>query len=95
MAMADPYRAFRQLERRIFRGVPELPEPLPPRDNTHVVERFTSRSQFGGNVSADLVSGARLIAVVTYDDEKGTVSYERPSLLSEATSRVASSVGED
>lgn len=44
--MADPYRAIRQLERFLFRGVPEKPQPMWPGDqNTYAPGRFTGRPQ--------------------------------------------------
>lgn len=71
--MFDPFRAFRQLERQIFRGVPEQPEPLWQRDlNAHVPERLTGRSQLPDFLPAAIIAEATLIATVVYlgPDEK-------------------------
>jgi hypothetical protein len=45
LEMANPYRAFRQLERKVFRGVPEQPESAWQRSpNAQATERLTGRA---------------------------------------------------
>jgi hypothetical protein len=76
--MANPYRAFRQLERKIFRGVPEQPEPISQRDiNAHVAERITGRSQRGGGVPNSAIENAKLIATVIFNFDSQEVFVER------------------
>jgi hypothetical protein len=76
--MTNPYRAFRQLERQIFRGVPEQPEPILQRDlNAHVPERLTGRSQLAGGLrGAVATDGATLIATIVYTEGTEKIVYE-------------------
>ena len=65
--MANPYRAFRQLERKIFRGVPEHPESVWQREhNAHVPERLTGKSQLDVGLPSAVTEGATLIATIVY-----------------------------
>ena len=75
--MINPYRAFRQLERLVFRGVPEQPEPIWLRDrNAHVPERLTGRSQLAGGLPADWREGAQLLVTVVYRPASLRIEYE-------------------
>ena len=77
--MIDPYRAFRQLERKIFRGVPEQPEPTWERDpNAHVPERLTGRSQRAEFTAASDLGG-RVIATFIYRPDDQVVEVEAPA----------------
>lgn len=77
--MANPYRAFRQFERMVFRGVPEQPEPISLRDgNAHVPERLTGRSQLGAALPANWSEGAVLLRTLVYRPASGQVDYEPP-----------------
>jgi hypothetical protein len=77
--MYNPYRAFRQLERKLFHGVPERPETSWGRDsNTLVPDRLTGRSQFGSEVSNRSLRNAKIIATIKYGDESDEVTYHRP-----------------
>ena len=71
------YRAYRQLERLLFFGVPERPEPMWEREGSHESsDRVTGRalvSSVRGSVSLD---GAETLATITYDPESGQVVYE-------------------
>lgn len=81
-SVADPYRAFRQLERKIFRGVPETPESMYERNfSSHVPERMTGRSQLAGGLPLTLIEGFPVLAVVTYRPALGQVSVERQQNL--------------
>lgn len=75
--MINPYRAFRQLERMVFRGVPEQPEPIWLHDrNAHVPERLTGRSQLSGGTPAEWRDGAQLLSVVVYTPSSESIEYE-------------------
>jgi hypothetical protein len=75
--MTNPYRAFRQLERMVFRGVPEQPEPIWLHDrNAHVPERLTGRSQLTGGLPANWREGARLLLTVVYHPDSQCIDYE-------------------
>lgn len=77
--MANPYRAFRQLERKIFRGVPEQPEPVWQRDlNAHVAERLTGKSQLTSSLPSAATEGATLISTVVYRPASEEILYEEP-----------------
>lgn len=84
--MTNPYRAFRQLERKIFRGVPEQPEPILERDNAHVPERLTGRSQLSFGLPVDATDGAEVIAVVTYRPDSGDIAYEPTARKTQSSS---------
>lgn len=77
-AKANPYRAFRQLERQLFLGVPERPELFWQRDgNNAVTDRLTGRSivsDHNGSISLD---GARVIAKTIYRPKTMQVSVRR------------------
>ncbi len=63
----NPYRAVRQLERQLFRSVPERPEPLWQRDgNNAVPDRLTGRSIVADRLSLVSMQGAQLIATTIY-----------------------------
>jgi hypothetical protein len=64
---ANPYRAVRQLERQLFRSVPERPEPLWQRDgNNAVPDRLTGRSIVADRLSLVSMHGAQLVATTIY-----------------------------
>lgn len=74
--MANPYRAFRQLERLVFRGVPEQPEPLWLRDgNAHVPERLTGKSQLGGALPFGVLKGAKAVGTIVYRFATEEIEY--------------------
>ena len=78
----NPYRAFRQLERKIFRGVPETPESMYERNfSSHVPERLTGRSQFAGGLPIASIERFPVIAVVTYSPATGLISTEHQQYL--------------
>lgn len=63
----NPYRAVRQLERQLFRSVPERPEPLWQRDgNNAVPDRLTGRSIVADRLASVSMEGAQLIATIVY-----------------------------
>jgi hypothetical protein len=66
--MANPYRAFRQLERWLFRGVPEHPEPTWQRDfNALVRDRQTGKSQLSYEPSRR-PKGRRIVTIIYRPD---------------------------
>lgn len=76
--MANPYRAFRQLERKVFRGVPEQPEPISHGDiNAQVAERHTGRSQLGARLPVGALDGAQLVATLVYNSDLDEVQCLR------------------
>jgi len=78
----NTYRAFRQLERKIFRGVPETPESVYERDfSSHVPERLTGRSQLAGGLPLALIERFPVVAIVTYRPAAGQISVERQQNL--------------
>lgn len=80
--MINPYRAFRQLERKIFRGVPETPESMYERNfSSHVPERLTGRSQFAGGLPIASIERFPVIAIVTYSPATGLISIEHQQYL--------------
>jgi hypothetical protein len=84
--MINPYRAFRQLERMVFRGVPEQPEPISLHDrNAHVPERLTGRSQLAGGLPADWREGAELLLIVVYRPASRSIGYETSQQQGRAT----------
>jgi hypothetical protein len=63
----NPYRAVRQLERQLFRSVPERPEPLWQRDgNNAVADRLTGRSIVADRLRSVSLEGAQVIATTVY-----------------------------
>jgi hypothetical protein len=68
--MVDPYRASRQFERQIFRGVPEHPETTAERDrNANVHERITGSSQHKDRTIPGAQEGWELVGTIFYDHE--------------------------
>lgn len=64
--MLDPYSAFRQLEREVFHGVPEQPEPSWQRHpNAQVADRLTGRSQLEPNQPSG-TNDLEVLGTITY-----------------------------
>ncbi len=74
--MSNPYRAVRQFERLLFRGVPEQPEALWT-GHGHVNERETGRSLSGDEVPAEVTEEAVHWATVVYDTGPTAASGEK------------------
>lgn len=65
--MANPFRATRQFERFLFRGVPEQPEAIWQRKPmAYVNDRTTGRSQFAEQHSYYESIEAEVIATIIY-----------------------------
>jgi hypothetical protein len=78
--MINPYRAFRQLERMVFRGVPEQPEPIWLHDrNAHVPERLTGRSQLASGLPLRWRDGAILVSTLVYRPGSQRIDFEPAS----------------
>lgn len=73
--MVNPYRACRQLERLLFGGVPERPEPNWERDgfNGQVEDRETGRALL--SYEAPDETQGRLIARIKYTADADEVEY--------------------
>jgi hypothetical protein len=73
----NPYRAYRQLERKLFLGVPERPESFWEREGNHQMQgRMTGRSLLGEPVLPVLLEGAQTLATIIYRPESGEVLFE-------------------
>jgi hypothetical protein len=77
--MFNPYRAFRQFERKLFQGVPERPETSWGRDsNALVPERLTGRSQFAPDANEESPGKGRIIATIKYRPDSDEATFHRP-----------------
>lgn len=83
------HSAFRRMERKVFDGVPEQPEPVWERDtNANVAERATGRSQFSNAVQAAALASAPVVAILRYSaDWEETVEFVMDSEHPSATSK--------
>lgn len=71
------YRAYRQLERLLFSGVPERPESMWEREGSHESwDRVTGRPPTS-NPGAVSLEGAETLATITYSPESDEVVIER------------------
>lgn len=76
--MADPFRAIRQLERFLFRAVPEQPEPTWQRDTYgNTSERRTGRSQLHDQSGELQEEEGRLIATIIYRPDSKQIEIKR------------------
>ncbi len=72
--MNNAYRAFRQFERLLFRGVPEQPEPSWQRDFHSLVPiRHTGKSQLP--YEPFLQAKGKVIATIIYRPEAEEIEY--------------------
>jgi hypothetical protein len=80
-AKANPYQAFRQLERQLFLGVPEKPESFWQRDgNNAVTDRLTGRSVVADHNGSISLDGARIIAKTIYRPKSMQVTVEHAAV---------------
>lgn len=78
--MFNPYRAFRQFERKLFHGVSEQPERSWGRDsNTLVPERVTGKSQFAHDANEVPFAQAKIIATIKYGADSDEATFRRPN----------------
>jgi hypothetical protein len=78
--MSKRFRAFRQFERFIFRGVPEIPEPIYEREvNGNTEERYTGKSGLPDNHNPEDQHQDKLIAIIHYNYESNEVNIDRIS----------------
>jgi hypothetical protein len=71
------YRAYRQLERLLFSGVPERPESMWEREGSHESwDRVTGRPPVSNNGGVVSLEGAETIATITYSPESDEVVVE-------------------
>ena len=72
--MTNPYRAVRQFERMLFRGVPEQPESM-WQGHGQVNDRPTGRSLSADGLPAGIDDGATYWATLVYEVEnEGTAA---------------------
>jgi len=75
--MHNTYRSIRQLERFLFRGVPEHPEPAYPGDSNASVEvRLTGKTQASEKALDATEKDFELFATVIYDAKDVKVIYK-------------------
>jgi hypothetical protein len=75
--VTNPYRAFRQLERKLFLAVPEHPESFWERDgNDERQSRLTGRPLQAGQVRPASLQAAQTIATVVYRPKSGEILVE-------------------
>ena len=75
---ANPYRAVRQLERQLFRSVPERPESMWQRDGHNAVtDRLTGRSLIENGSIAVSLEGSELIATTIYHPKTKKIVHKR------------------
>lgn len=75
--VTNSYRAFRQLERKLFLGVPEHPESFWEREgNDETQRRFSGRSLQAAQVHPESLQVAQTIATIIYRPKSGEVIVE-------------------
>jgi len=75
--VTNSYRAFRQLERKLFLAVPEHPESFWERDgNDERQSRMTGRSLQAGQVQPVSLQAAQTIATIIYRPKSGEILVE-------------------
>ena len=80
---ANPYRAVRQLERQLFRGVPERPEPMWQRDgHNSVSDRLTGRALVADRLAYVSLEGSELIGTTTYNRKTKKITHKRTKSVS-------------
>lgn len=76
--MLDYFRAFRQFERFLFRGVPEHPEQIWERETYgNATERYTGRSQLVKRPGSYRIRRGEVIAKVTYRHDLQRIEISR------------------
>ncbi len=76
-SQANLYRAYRQLERMLFRGVPERPESMWEREGSNEsTGRVTGKPLVSSNGRSVSLEGAQTLATITYDLESDEVVFE-------------------
>jgi hypothetical protein len=76
-SVTNSYRAFRQLERKLFLAVPEHPESFWERDgNDETQSRLSGRSLQAAQVQPASLQAARTIATIIYRPKSGEILVE-------------------
>lgn len=76
--MVNSFRAIRQFERFLFRGVPERPESIWQRNlNANVIDRYTGRSQLSQKQFEYDTTKWRLISTVIYRPDQEQIEIVR------------------
>jgi len=82
--MVNPFRAIRQFERFLFRGVPERPESTWQRDiNANVVDRHTGRSQLFEQQNKYDPAEWQLISTIIYRPDQEQIEIVREQDISQ------------
>lgn len=76
--MLNYFRAFRQFERFLFRGVPEHPEQIWEREtNASATDRYTGRSQLVKRPGSYQIRRGEVIAKITYRHDLKQIEISR------------------
>jgi len=71
------YRAYRRIERMLFFGVPEQPEPMWEREGSNESgDRVTGRPLVSSGAGLVSLEGAETLATIKYNPETGELVYE-------------------
>lgn len=86
--MVNSFRAIRQFERFLFRGVPERPESTWQREiNANVVDRCTGRSQISEQQYEYDTSKWQLISTIIYRPDQEQIEIVREQDTSQGSER--------
>jgi hypothetical protein len=76
-SVTNSYRAFRQLERKLFLAVPEHPESFWEREgNDETQSRLTGRPLQAGQAQPASLQAAQPIATIIYRPKSGEIRVE-------------------
>jgi hypothetical protein len=71
------YRAYRRIERMLFFGVPEQPEPMWEREGSNESgDRVTGRPLVSGNSHSVSIEEAETLATISYNPDSCELVYE-------------------
>lgn len=87
--MLNYFRAFRQFERFLFRGVPEHPEQIWEREtNASATDRYTGRSQLVKRPGSYRIRRGEVIARITYRHDLQQIEISRVDDKTKPTSKM-------
>jgi len=87
--MLNYFRAFRQFERFLFRGVPEHPEQIWEREtNASAADRSTGRSQLVKRPGSYQIRRGEVIARITYRHDLHQIEISRVNDKAKSTSKM-------
>jgi hypothetical protein len=86
--MVNPFRAIRQFERFLFKGVPERPESTWQREiNANFTDRYTGKSQLSEQQFEYDTDNWRLISTVIYRPDQEQIEIVREQDTSQGHER--------